>query len=126
MSTPAPSAEVDASASDASDASDASAVEADAGVDAAPSCVLPGQFGSASCEACLSARCCDVILTCDHDADCHGLLACTRACLLSAANASACIDKCKQDMPAGVQKYNAFDSCVAAAPPAGCAFDCSQ
>lgn len=125
-STSTPSADtlddgdVDGAAQDAADAS-----SGDANDDAdAPSCPLPGKLGSPLCERCLSRLCCDVIVACDSDPACHTVLACSQACLLK-PNAGPCIEKCVQDTPAGATKYKAFDSCIAAPPPQGCAFDCS-
>lgn len=96
--------------------------EAEAG-----SCPLPGRLGSPLCEQCLSARCCDVIVACSADTPCATVLSCARKCLLdsAASAAGACIDDCVAATPSGREKYQAFDTCIAAPPPQGCAYDCS-
>ena len=109
---------------DDSGAADADAAphEAEAG-----SCPLPGRLGSPLCEECLSARCCDVIVACADDAPCATVLSCARKCLLDGAGstANACIEQCVLATPAGTEKYRAFEACIVAAPPQGCAYDCS-
>lgn len=124
-STPT-SSEGDGSAGDASRSSLDGGADADAtDADGAASCPLPGRLGSAICERCLSERCCDVIVACDHDPACKIVLTCVQACLL-APNEGPCIDKCVRDTPAGATKYRAFESCIAGDEPTGCSIDCSQ
>ncbi len=100
--------------------SEAATVEDDAssaGPDAAA-------FGSDSCEACLREKCCDVITDCDQDVKCGPLLQCTLGCM-TGPDPGACIDQCKTDHPDGIDKYNAFDTCIATDPPEGCIVSCS-
>jgi hypothetical protein len=127
-STSIPLTAADASTADAETA-DTFAAEAAADVivdaDAGASCPLPGRLGSDLCETCLKARCCDVIVACNADPDCHVILSCMQACLLK-PNLAACIQKCVNDTPAGADKFRAFESCAAADEPTGCSIDCSQ
>jgi hypothetical protein len=103
----------DATVGDSADASEAAA------------CPLPGKLGSPLCEACISAHCCAEVRACVDDPACSTILSCVQACLL-APNAAPCIEKCIADTPGGSARYMAFDACVAAVPPQGCAIDCSQ
>ena len=91
----------------------------------AATCPLPGKLGSPLCEACISAHCCSEVRACADEPACSTILSCVQACLL-APNATPCIEKCIADTPAGNARYMAFDGCVAALPPQGCAIDCSQ
>lgn len=93
----------------------------------APACPLPLRLGSPRCETCLSALCCEKVYACTDDPACHTVLSCARACLLDtgADSAAPCIEQCKKDTPGGATKYEAFDGCIAAPPPTGCAYECS-
>ncbi len=109
---PAP-ATADAGASLSSDAPAA---------EAAPSCALPGRFGSAKCETCVTEQCCDRLDACTGDRDCSILSSCTLACIQQ-PDAGACATECRAKTTDPKALWAALEKCAYFSDP--CAFECS-
>jgi len=108
---------------DGSDASDGAPPE-DAGIDAEPTCAMPGIFGSEDCQRCLAARCCAPITACTADPDCSPLNLCNLECRPK-IDAGGCRQGCIQKYPAGESALNAIDLCGIEKSPQGCRDECA-
>jgi hypothetical protein len=90
--------------------------------DGAPSCALPGAYGSVGCENCLKRNCCAQITTCEGEGTCKPLQACLLAC--TGPDAGGCYDGCMAGHPLGVATWNTVEGCWFGDPPTGCGPDC--
>lgn len=105
-----PDAAVDGSADAAVDAND-TAFDADGAA-----CVLPGSYGSRSCNACMLAHCCDVISACDGEPTCKPLQKCVIECL-NVPDAGACREACLAQFPDGNASWLKVEACWFNDPP---------
>jgi hypothetical protein len=106
---------------------DDSATPNDSGVDAndgAPSCSLPGSFGSAQCNECMANTCCGVGTACAADAACLALLTCAQGCL-DEPDIGACMGECHVNHPDGETLYTPVEMCIIT-DEGGCAILCTS
>jgi hypothetical protein len=104
-------------------AQDATEDGADAG-DAAPSCTLPGIYGSKACMRCIGTNCCDRVTACESDAPCKQLQKCSLDCLPK-PDASGCYRSCLAATPGAVPLWDPVEKCWFGTPPAGCLVECT-
>jgi hypothetical protein len=79
-------------------------------LDGAPSCALPGVYGSKACQACLQTSCCGPITACESDAACKPLQKCMLDCL-PAPDAGGCASDCMAAHGAGLSGWKAVEAC---------------
>jgi hypothetical protein len=117
--SPAKALDVDAG----SDAASAPAADAaDAAQDAATACTLPGRFGSAKCDTCVTAQCCDRLGACAGDPSCATLSSCILACI-DVPDAGGCASGCRARTADDAGLWSALEKCAYFSEP--CAFECS-
>jgi hypothetical protein len=104
-------------------AADATGDRADAG-DAAPSCNLPGVYGSKACMGCVSAKCCGLVTACESDARCKQLQRCSLDCLPT-PDSGGCYRNCLAKTPDAVPLWDPIEKCWYGDAPAGCYDECT-
>lgn len=120
----APSAVGDAGEAEAAPAEGSTDAGAEDG-DAAPSCGLPGVYGSKECMECVGAKCCALVAACESDATCKQLQKCSLDCL-PRPDAGGCYETCQAAYPAGKPLWDPVDRCWFGPPPAGCLVECTN
>lgn len=113
----------DAAEPDGSSPSDARSEAGDA--DAAPSCVLPGVYGSNECMACIGDRCCAEVTSCEAQPECKELQRCALECSPK-PDAGGCLAGCFETYPSGKARWDAVYACWFGTPPGGCLVACTN
>lgn len=84
--------------------------------DGAVACILPGSYGSRSCNACMQSTCCDVIGSCEGEATCKPLQKCVVDCL-NVPDAGGCRTGCLAQYPDGKSTWLKVEACWFNDPP---------
>jgi len=90
----------------------------------APSCALPGLYGSKACMACVAARCCDRVTACEGAPACKALQRCTLDCLPK-PDGGGCYATCQATHADGKPLWQPVYDCWFGTPPDGCLIECT-
>jgi len=118
--TPAPETDGDGGGGDGA----APEAAVDAGADVAPSCSLPGVYGSKACMRCVAAACCAQVTACESDPTCKAMQRCTLDCLPK-NDGGGCYQTCQSTHAGGLPLWQPVYDCWYGPPPEGCLVDCT-
>lgn len=91
--------------------------------DAAVQCVLPGSYGSPTCNECMKRQCCSLIEACERETGCKSLQRCLLECIPK-PDAGGCYDDCVGKHPSALEAWHTVEACWFEDPPS-CGVECT-